>query len=97
TVGAARHQDRLTGVVMDDEVTGAANLAREGDDDRILAEQQVDLAPEARGIVVPLDRGVADARTIVTRVGAHHVEHALEIGDLISVLHWPLLDRVPAI
>jgi hypothetical protein len=97
TVGAASHQDRLTGVVMDDEVARLAQLAREANDDRILAEQQVDLAPETRGIVVAFDRGVADARTIVTRVSTHHVEHTLEISDLISVLHSPLLDRVPAI
>ena len=87
TVGATRHQDRLAGVVIDDEVARLAQLAREGDDDRILAEQEVDLALEARGLVVAFDRGVADARTVVARVGPHHVEHALEISDLISLLH----------
>ena len=89
-VGAARHQDRLAGVVVDDEIAGFAHLSREGDDDGMVAEQQVDLAPEARGIVVLLDRSVADAGAVVPRVGTHHTQHTLEIRNLVGVLHFRL-------
>ena len=40
-----------------------------------------------RGIEVAFDRRVAEARAVVARVGAHHAQHALEIGHLIGVTH----------
>ena len=89
-VGATRHQDRLASVVMDDEVARLAQLAREGDDDGIAAEQEIDLALEAHRIVIPFDRGMADAGAVVPRVGTHHTQHTLEIRDLIGVLHCRL-------
>jgi hypothetical protein len=90
TIGAAGHQDRLAGVVVDDEVAGVAQLAREADDDRIPAEQQIDLALEARRVVVALDGRVHDAGAVIPRVGTHHTQHTLEIRDLVGVLHCRL-------
>ena len=54
------------------------------------AEQEIDLALEARRVVVPFDRGMADAGPVVPRVGTHHTQHTLEIRDLVGVLHCRL-------
>ena len=86
-IGAAHHQDRLAGVVVGDEVARLAQLAREGHDNRIAPEQQPDFPVVARRIEILVDRGVAQARRVVARVGAHHAQQALEMGDLIDLPH----------
>ena len=87
SVGSPGDQDRLPGLVVGDEIARLAQLPREGDHDRVATEQQRDLALMPGRIEVLLNRGMAHARTVVARVGAHHLEHPLDIGHLVGVLH----------